>query len=907
MYNKNDMQEKIANLNPRNIIVSPGGKIEIALDVLVETPENFSVNYQLVNFKTSGSKEIADSGSFKVKGGKSAKIAFDAPAKLGDYRFYVACDGQLERRPVRVIVSDVKIEAAPGINLLAEETELLSGFFWRHQQVNILKALRSKIFGTKIIFCLPVNNGGAGGVIVKLGCEYELRDEYLNINVLCDEFEGEIPAAIPKAGDYLFSKGKAAILYKYNENVIINDAITLLDWIEGRSEDEICLTLKLLLNDILGEALYKDPVSKSAVSIFKEYSEASPGNKIFGVYRPAPAVKIEAEGMETIVLSGEAYDKHPEKFAARGKILKVYDKAVAVLDQQSVGHQYTVYLKNPEIKKEKLIEAARNNTISFNLLGAPPLSMQEFFAEFIAAENVQANFITDILKEFKKELLTLKTTTVHGNLHPRNIVITDDGTILLIDFESVGYERHVLTDFAKLETYFKLWGLFPLISGNKSSAQDAGVEKSQHDEASDVSAALEFEKSLDGQGAPGPKFLSYMAAIEEIRKNASGYLVKKGEWREYQIALFMTELSVLKHHHGAYSRSRAAQMIAAIADRRARNLLGKKVQSSDTHEKAAGASSRMVEASGYFLCVEPMSSAKGIAVDSHASLSRMTLLLNDILRPIKKNLSAGSQVIFNPSSDIILLSFINTAPEDTLNFLINFATRIAREKIPARAGVHCGSCRIEKSMTGEIEATGAGPDTAVMVSSLGKSGHLLASEQFYKLFAASPMDRVFEKMGSAKVNIEGVSGLIYTIVTAQVGNINPSSKIGKRSEIKAAKTGKTRIGPVIVDVVPAAPVETFSAGLTAISEPYAGMSFPLRTGVNKIGRSSKCAICFKEIPFISAQHAEIEFDGKKLVLKDLESTNGTFVNDKKTSSAELKNGDIIMFARIKFRVEIVKN
>jgi len=895
------MQEKVANLNPRNIIVVPGGKIEIALDVLAETPENFSVSYQLINFKASGSKEVAAAGSFKIKGGKSSRIVLDAPAKLGDYRFYVACDGQLERRPVRVIVSDVKIDVASGINLLDEDLELLSGFFWRYQQVSVLKALRSKIFGTKIIFCLPANNGGSGGVIVKLGSEYELRDEYLNLNVLCDEFDGKIPSAIPQTGDYLFLKGKAAILYKYNENVIINDAVTLLDWTEGRSEDEICLTLKILLSDILGKALYKDPVLKSAVSIFKEYSDASLGNKIFGVYRPAPSIKIEAEGMEPIVLNGEAYDKHPEKFSARGKILKVYDKAVAVLDQQSVGHQYTIYLRNPEIKKEKLVEIARNNAVNFSVSGAPPLSMQEFFAEFIAAENVQAGFISDILKEFKKELLTLKTSTVHGNLHPRNVVITDDGTILLIDFESVGYERHVLTDFAKLETYFKLWCIFPLITGNKPSSQDAAVEKSHHDEASDVATALEFEKTLDGHGTTSPALVSYIALIEEIRKNASEFFLKKEEVREYQIALFMTELSVLKYHYGAYSRSRAAQMMAAIADRRARNLLGKKVQSSEAQEKSGVSASKTVETTGSFLCVEPLSSAKGIAVDSHASFSRMTLLLNDILRPMKKNLAAGSQIIFNPSSDVILLAFINTSPEDTLNFLINFATRIVREKIPARAGVHCGPCKIEKSMTGEVETVGSGPDTAVMISSLGKVGHLLASEQFYRLFAASAMDRVFEKLGSAKVKFEGAPDVIYTIVTAQVGNINPPSKIAKRSEIKVSKSAKTKIGTVAVN---AADPGAAQARLVAVSEPYIGTSFPLRIGVTRIGRSSKCAICFKEVPFISAQHAEIEFDGKKLVLKDLESTNGTFVNDKKTSGLELKNGDMVMFARIKFRVEI---
>ena len=46
---------------------------------------------------------------------------------------------------------------------------------------------------------------------------------------------------------------------------------------------------------------------------------------------------------------------------------------------------------------------------------------------------------------------------------------------------------------------------------------------------------------------------------------------------------------------------------------------------------------------------------------------------------------------------------------------------------------------------------------------------------------------------------------------------------------------------------------------------------------------------------VSRQHASIEVHGSKVVLKDLGSTNGTFVNDQKVTQCEIEN-------RAEFRV-----
>ena len=46
-------------------------------------------------------------------------------------------------------------------------------------------------------------------------------------------------------------------------------------------------------------------------------------------------------------------------------------------------------------------------------------------------------------------------------------------------------------------------------------------------------------------------------------------------------------------------------------------------------------------------------------------------------------------------------------------------------------------------------------------------------------------------------------------------------------------------------------------------------------------------------PSISAHHAELHFDGEQFLLRDLSSSNGTFVNGERVTSATLNAGDIV--------------
>lgn len=68
---------------------------------------------------------------------------------------------------------------------------------------------------------------------------------------------------------------------------------------------------------------------------------------------------------------------------------------------------------------------------------------------------------------------------------------------------------------------------------------------------------------------------------------------------------------------------------------------------------------------------------------------------------------------------------------------------------------------------------------------------------------------------------------------------------------------------------------------------------PLPTGEKCIiGRDIACDVVFDE-KIVSFHHAKIESHGKAFLLTDLDSTNGTFVNGKKTYTIWLNDGDSI--------------
>jgi len=80
-----------------------------------------------------------------------------------------------------------------------------------------------------------------------------------------------------------------------------------------------------------------------------------------------------------------------------------------------------------------------------------------------------------------------------------------------------------------------------------------------------------------------------------------------------------------------------------------------------------------------------------------------------------------------------------------------------------------------------------------------------------------------------------------------------------------------------------------------------GKKFTLIPPLVRLGRGSKSEILIEDNA-ISRVHAELRFQGDAVIIEDLESVNGTFVNDKRLDRPQaLKEGDYIRVGRTVFK------
>ena|SRR5437868_6667034 len=79
-------------------------------------------------------------------------------------------------------------------------------------------------------------------------------------------------------------------------------------------------------------------------------------------------------------------------------------------------------------------------------------------------------------------------------------------------------------------------------------------------------------------------------------------------------------------------------------------------------------------------------------------------------------------------------------------------------------------------------------------------------------------------------------------------------------------------------------------------------TFRLPSGsVKTIGRSSGAEFML-EAPLVSRLHCQLSATDEAVQVKDLDSTNGTFVNGKRITSATLQAGDVLKVGRVDLRI-----
>src|SRR5580765_7401707 len=90
--------------------------------------------------------------------------------------------------------------------------------------------------------------------------------------------------------------------------------------------------------------------------------------------------------------------------------------------------------------------------------------------------------------------------------------------------------------------------------------------------------------------------------------------------------------------------------------------------------------------------------------------------------------------------------------------------------------------------------------------------------------------------------------------------------------------------------------------LVVLSEGLTGRSYELKVEKTTIGRLEDNSFQIAE-QSVSSHHCEILLKGNDIIVKDLNSTNGTFINGEKVTEATLKPGQILRLGQIEMRLE----
>ncbi len=92
------------------------------------------------------------------------------------------------------------------------------------------------------------------------------------------------------------------------------------------------------------------------------------------------------------------------------------------------------------------------------------------------------------------------------------------------------------------------------------------------------------------------------------------------------------------------------------------------------------------------------------------------------------------------------------------------------------------------------------------------------------------------------------------------------------------------------------------AKLVLLSQGLTGQTHELKVDKTTIGRVDDNTVPIAE-PSVSSHHCEILIKGAEVVVRDLNSTNGTFINGEKIAESVLKPGQILRLGQIEMRLE----
>jgi pSer/pThr/pTyr-binding forkhead associated (FHA) protein len=168
----------------------------------------------------------------------------------------------------------------------------------------------------------------------------------------------------------------------------------------------------------------------------------------------------------------------------------------------------------------------------------------------------------------------------------------------------------------------------------------------------------------------------------------------------------------------------------------------------------------------------------------------------------------------------------------------------------------------------------------------------------------SPRHATFRSMGPGRMAVkdEGSLNGVY-------------KKLARDVPVELRPNDVFRIGQEIIKFEPLAAQAASPDGVERLGAPSKGYvgrialvvgreetgnAFPLPEGGVHLGRE-RGDILFPEDGYVSGLHCRLSWDGQKLTLTDLGSSNGTFV---RVSEADVRTGDVLLMGQQLFRITL---